>query len=311
MPKIDDVAWLIECIGNKNYTQARAAAKTMADTERKMGRESGAKRLEYSLRNWTDKQLTELPHNIQTLVWPEEPRFSFGDLHLEGTVVNAVQSFFLERVNLQMLRDAGLTLRNKILLAGPPGNGKTSLAEAIAKELELPFISIKLHETIEGHMGGTSSRLGKIFEYAQFNNCLIFLDELDCLGSQRTVRADDGADKERNSIVNTLLTSLDHISDGSIIVGATNLPEAIDGALERRFNLKLWLDYPSDEEIMLYIGTYQLKHGLRFPEFADLSGKPWSRIAEFCVNQHRSIILGEENTCYDEWVGRIMQSTSC
>jgi len=276
----------------------------MAEQERQNGREQSAKKLEQSLINWTDAKLIELPQNVQNLVWAEEPIFSLSDLYLESSVMNAVQSFLLERVNTEVLRDAGLTARNRILLAGPPGNGKTSLAEALAKELELPFLSIKLHETIESHMGDTSSNLGKIFEYAHFNNCLIFIDELDCLGSQRMSGAEN-ADRERNSIVNTILTNLDRIPNGSIVIGATNLHESIDGALERRFNLKLWLDCPSDEQIKLFIGSYQLKHGVSLPEFTNLSGKPWSRVAEFCVNCHRCLILGEEDICHDEWVGRI------
>ena len=303
MPKIDDVANLIQMIGNKDYTRARTSVEKMVEQERQGGRERAAKQLEYSLRNWTDAKLIELPDNVQSLVWAEEPRFSFSDLYLELSVTSAIRSFLLERINVEALRDAGLAPRNRILLAGPPGNGKTSLAEALANELELPFLSIKLHETIEGHLGETSSRLGRIFEYAQFNNCLVFLDELDCLGSQRIVGAEN-ADRERNSIVNTLLTNLDRIPEGSIIIGATNLPESIDGALERRFNLKLWLDNPSDKQIKLFVGSYQLQHSVSLPEFAGLSGKPWSRVAEFCVNCHRALVLGDENVCHSDWVGR-------
>ena len=303
MPKIDDVAYLVQMIGNKDYIRARSSVEKMVEQERQSGRERAARQLELSLRNWTDAKLVELPSNVQNLVWSEEPKFSLDELYLEGSVANAVQSFLLERVNTEILREAGLAPRNRILLAGPPGNGKTSLAEALAKELELPFLSIKLHETIEGHLGETASRLGKIFEYAQFNNCLVFLDELDCLGSCRTVGAEN-ADRERNSIVHSLLTNLDRVPDGSIVVGATNLPESIDGALERRFNLKLWLDCPSDEQIKLFVGSYQLRYGVSLPEFVDLSGKPWSRVAEFCTNMHRGLILGDENICHDEWVGR-------
>jgi len=303
MPKVDDVAYLVRMIGNKFYTQARDFVGKMAEQERQSGREQSAKKLEQALINWTDAKLIELPSNVQKLVWAEEPRFLLSELYLDKEVFGAIQSFLLDRINIEALEDAGLAPRNRILLAGPPGNGKTSLAEALANELELPFLSIKLHETIEGHLGETSSRLGRIFEYAKFNNCLIFLDELDCLGSQRTVGAEN-ADRERNSIVNTLLTNLDRIPEGSIIIGATNLQEAIDGALERRFNLKLWLGNPSDEQIKLFVGSYQLQHSVSLPEFSGLSGKSWSRVAEFCVNCHRALVLGDENVCHDDWVGR-------
>lgn len=306
MPKIDDVAYLVQMIGNKDYIRARSSVEKMVEQERSGGRERAAKQLELSLRNWTDAKLIELPQSVQDLIWSEEPRFSLDKLYLDKDVRNEVQSFIKERTSLEKLRDAGLTARNRILLAGPPGNGKTSLAEALANELELPFLSIKLHETIEGHLGETASRLGKIFEYAQFNNCLVFMDELDCLGSQRRIGS-EGADRERNSIVNTLLTSMDHISDGSVIMGATNLAESIDGALERRFNLKLWLDVPDAEQIKVFIAEYQQEHGVAFPDLdmklLYLSGRPWSRVSEFCTNEHRGLVLGKKNSNYGEWVG--------
>jgi ATPases of the AAA+ class len=306
VPKIDDVAYLVQMIGNKNYTRARETVEKMIESERQSGRERGAKQLEVSLRNWTNEKLVELPQNIQPLVWSEEPMFSLDKLYLNEDVRNEVQSFIKERASLEKLRDAGLNVRNRILLAGPPGNGKTSLAEALAKEFELPFLSIKLHETIDGHLGETSSRLGKIFEYAQFNNCLIFLDELDCIGGQRISGAKN-ADREFNSIVNTLLTNLDRLPDESIIMGATNMPESIDGALERRFNLKLWLDTPNAEQIELFISDYQQKYEVTFSNTSiDLSGKPpWSRVAEFCESEHRKLILGDKtNSNFNEWIGR-------
>ena len=308
MPKIDDVAYLVRMIGNKFYSQSRDLVEKMADQERQNGRELSARKLEEALRNWTDAKLIELPENIKGKVWLEEPKFSLDKLYLNETVKNEVQVFIRERNSRDKLREAGLTIRNRILLAGPPGNGKTSLAEALAKELELPFLSIKLHEVIGSHMGETGSSLGEIFKHAQFNNCLIFLDELDCLGSKRNSGSQAGSDKERNSIVNILLTNLDRLPDGSIVIGATNLPESIDGALERRFNIKLWLDGPNDEQIEVFIEEYQQSLGVILPcsttKLLSLSGRPWSRISEFCTNEHRGLILGEENSNFGEWVGR-------
>jgi len=308
VPKIDDVAYLVQMIGNKDYIRARTSVEKMVEQERQAGRERGAKQLEISLRNWTNAKLVELPQNVQNLVWPEEPKFSLSDLYLNKDVRNEVESFIEERTSIDKLRDAGLTVRNRILLAGPPGNGKTSLAEALAREFKLPFLSVKLHETIESHLGETASRLGKIFEYAQFNNCLVFMDELDCLGSQRRIGS-KGADRERNSIVNTLLTSFDRIPEGSIIMGATNLPEEIDEALERRFNLKLWLGAPGIGHIREFVTDYQRKCNIVFPinesaMLLELLGKPWSRISEFCLNEHRRFVLGVESVNFSEWVGR-------
>ncbi|OLN26036.1 AAA family ATPase [Desulfosporosinus metallidurans] len=72
---------------------------------------------------------------------------------------------------------------------------------------------------------------------------LFFLDELDAIGSARQ-QGGFGSGKEYNSIINTLLITLDRFPDTSIVIGATNMPEMLDLALERRFNLKLWLGLP-------------------------------------------------------------------
>ena len=179
-----------------------------------------------------------------------------------------------------------------ITLSGPPGNGKTSLAQALAKELGIKFLALKSSTIVDAHIGQTGRKLAQVFNYVQHNDCLLLIDELDTLGSARVGGSRDGQ-SEYNRIVNAILTSLDQLPDTSIIVGATNFGRHIDPALARRFNLVLTLGAPDDRGIKRYIRNYQRKHRLTFPELGDqLHGKPWSKVEEYCLERHREIVLG-------------------
>lgn len=95
-----------------------------------------------------------------------------------------------------LLRSYGLEPRNKILLIGPPGNGKTSLAEAIAEALMVPLITVRYDTIIGAYLGETASRLSKLFEYASTRQCVLFFDEFDTIGKERGDQTETGEIKE-------------------------------------------------------------------------------------------------------------------
>ncbi len=306
MPKTNDVLLLIRAIGQRNYEQAKRTVEMMITNERGNNREQVAKSLERALNQWPN--MIELPRAISNLVYAEEPQRDMDSVYLSPTLSAEIALFLNEWAKSEEIISAGLPIRNKILLAGPPGNGKTSLAEAMAKSLQLPFLPIKIHSLLESTLGDTSKNIGKLFDHAMSNNALLFIDELDVIGSARQL-ANQSAMKEYNAITNTLLLSLDRLPDTSVVVGATNMPHALDDALERRFNLKLWLDNPSTQQILTYLVDYQQKHTVDFLEnsndmASELAGSPWSTVSEFCLNKHRDIILGVTGGVSKGWVGR-------
>lgn len=305
MAKIDDISGLIRAIGDRDYTKAKQCVMVMIANERAAGREKAAMLMERSLRSWGEgnSKLVELPHNIKHMLYSPETLKSLSEIYIDYTVRGAVEGFLHERQSADVLRDAGLTVRNRILLAGPPGNGKTTLAGAIANELNLPIYVVNLSELVGSFLGETSGRLGKIMEYARLNQCIVLLDEFDAIGQQRETGS--GSQREYTLIVTTLLTSLDRLPDTAIIIGATNMPELIDPALERRFNLKLWLDSPGICAINTYVSAYMDKNAVCFDtsNLTGLTGQPWSRVEEYCLEQHRNILLGQ---CISGsgWIGR-------
>jgi cell division protease FtsH len=152
----------------------------------------------------------------------------------------------------------GKVLRG-ILLTGPPGCGKTYLAKAIATESSLPFLSVSGSEFIEIFVGTGPARVRGIFKKAGqlarvHGGCIIFIDELDAVGTSRGTDLGFGAQTERNNTVNELLVQMDGLESAKyniVVIGATNANESVlDQALLRpgRLDRKIYVDRPGLED---------------------------------------------------------------
>ncbi len=307
MPKIDAVASLIRAIGTKDYATMRVITEQLIAHERAAGRDRAATMLERSLRSWPNTpRMVELPHAIKPLVWPEATLRRLTDLCLDEDLTAGVNQFLHERRHYAVIHEAGLPVRKSILLAGPPGNGKTSLASALANELNLQFVSVKLYALIDSHMGASSRNLGKVFEHAMTNDCLLFLDEFDAIGSQR-IKGAENSGREMNNIVTTLLTNIDRLPDTGVLIAATNMLEAIDPAIQRRFDMKIWMAHPTSAHIARYITLYQETHAISFGDASTLAcqleGSSWSAVEQTCIARHKELILGPHSH-ETGWIGR-------
>lgn len=138
-----------------------------------------------------------------------------------------------------------------VLLHGPPGCGKTMIANAFAAELGVPFISISAPSVISGMSGESEKALREYFEEAKrIAPCLIFIDEIDAITPKR-----ESAQREMEKrIVAQLLTCMDDLAlektDGKpvIVLAATNRPDSLDAALRRggRFDKEINMTVPSE-----------------------------------------------------------------
>lgn len=134
-----------------------------------------------------------------------------------------------------------------VLLAGPPGTGKTMLARAVATETGANFVSVKGPELLNKHVGESERAVRELFETARENApTVVFFDELDAVAPARGSRA--GSAGVTDNVVAQLLTELDGLeaSGAIIVIGATNRPELIDEALIRdgRFGAPMYVGLP-------------------------------------------------------------------
>ena len=167
---------------------------------------------------------------------PEEIEMTLDDLVLTGDQEGEIQKLMQAIEHREYLAEIGLREIGKILFVGPPGTGKTTVSRALAHELGLPFVEVKLSMITSQYLGETAKNVEKTFEVAKrLSPCILFIDEFDSVAKTR--RSDDHAALKR--AVNTLLKSIDDISlirDEVILIGATNHPDQLDSAAWRRFD---------------------------------------------------------------------------
>ena len=167
---------------------------------------------------------------------PEEIETTLADLVLTGDQEGEIQKIVKAIEHREYLAEIGLREIGKLLFVGPPGTGKTTVSRALAHELGLPFVEVKLSMITSQYLGETSKNVEKSFEVAKrLSPCILFIDEFDSVAKTR--RSDEHAALKR--AVNTLLKSIDEVSlvrDEVLLIGATNHPDQLDAAAWRRFD---------------------------------------------------------------------------
>lgn len=156
-----------------------------------------------------------------------------------------VSQFVRERLEAQRLFSEGFAPPSAILLIGSPGTGKSMLARWIAAALQLPFLVQDLATSISSFLGKTGLNLRRTLDYARGHGCVLLLDEFDAIAKRRDDVSEVG---ELKRIVNVLLKELETWPSTSVLVAATNHPDLLDPAIQRRFQLVIELPMPTAPE---------------------------------------------------------------
>lgn len=236
---------------------------------------------------------SSIDYRAENLLTEVSPTKKLTDLILPSDVKNISEQFIREQYRVDLLRSYALEPRNKILLIGPPGNGKTSLAEALAESLMLPLYLIKYDSLIGAYLGETASRLRKLMDYVSTRKCVLFFDEFETLGKERGDTHETG---EIKRVVSSLLLQIDNLPSHVIVIGATNHPELLDRAVWRRFQIKMTLPTPTRVNIVAWLDKFQHKHKIRF-EYASetiakkMMGTNYAELEEFGLSVLRQYVL--------------------
>ncbi len=198
---------------------------------------------EDALRRVQPSALREIQIQVPTVGWDD-----IGGL--EETKRELQEGIELPLKHPDAFRRLGIRQARGFLLFGPPGNGKTLLAKAVAREAEANFIATKSSDLLSKWVGESEKQVSKLFKRArQVSPTVVFIDEIDALAPARGGSFGDSNVTER--VVNTLLAEMDGLEElqGVVVIGATNRPTLLDPALLRpgRFDEIVYVPVPDEE----------------------------------------------------------------
>lgn len=243
------------------------------------------------------QMLNELSNDIKKLIIQ-------GDGSDENVFLNEptnilIEELILEWANIQAYQYHNLKVRNKILLHGITGNGKTTIAKYIAKKSDLPFVEVKAEEVIDSHLGSTGANIYNIFNKLK-QPCVLFWDEVDSIGCKRGGDVKNSAGHENDRMTNSILVNLDKLSEEVIFIAATNRKEILDSAFIRRFDVQFEVMPPIEIEKERFatqlISYYKLP--IETPDLSEL--KSYSDIKNCLVSIARDFVLNQIKTKVEE-----------
>lgn len=294
MARADILISIIHAASRNDMTSFRKSVESLIAEEREKKHHILADRLSLSLNNGRKNGISVQPNGeAKDLIFEIMPQIKFEDLILNEQILEISREFIEEQHRAELLRAYGLEPRNRILLVGSPGNGKTSLAEAIASHLMYPFFVIRYENLIGSYLGETALRLKKVFDYVKTRNCVLFFDEFDTIGKERGDTKETG---EIKRVVSSLLLQMDRLPSYVVVITASNHPELLDRAVWRRFQLRMDLKSPNKKNITKFIRLFIKKTGVKFNYDINtlsekLKGYNFSEIEEFCTDVLRKAVL--------------------
>ena len=216
--------------------------------------QKGHKRLAEQLRQWAEAGQNAPPPSpkmpipiaapkgdLAEFLAASYPPTRLNDVILPTSIEAELAHIVVETRMREKLEEKGLKPRRRVLLSGPPGTGKTLSAYALAGELQYPLFTVMLHGLITKFMGETAQKLKMVFDAIKTTRGVYLFDEIDALAAARGGDNDVG---EARRVLNSFLQFLDEDTGPSIVIATTNLPQILDRAILRRFDLVLPYEMP-------------------------------------------------------------------
>jgi SpoVK/Ycf46/Vps4 family AAA+-type ATPase len=304
MARSDLLINLVKSSASGDRHAVQKAVEAIVAEERAKQHNVVADRLEHALRSVNGNGTGQLNRPAQEaiarardFILEVTPRRRLDDLVLPETTRVAACQLVEEQHRANLLRSHSLEPRHSVLLVGPPGNGKTSLAEAIAESLAVPFFIVRYETMIGSFLGETAGRLKRVFDYARTTPCVLFFDEFDAIGKERGDTHETG---EIKRVVTSLLMQIDELPSYVVVIAATNHSELLDRAVWRRFELRLPLPAPTQKQLAAFLNDLsqrtRIELGVRPQQIAkSLGAVSYGEAEQFFLDlaRRRVLALGE------------------
>ncbi|MCY4594816.1 MAG: ATP-binding protein [Bryobacterales bacterium] len=296
MARADLILSLVKASRQGDEAQVRKTVEALAANERAKNHTILADRLLAQLQVENGRSANEVrkarPADFR-MVLEKNPNRRIEELVLLPVVEETIRELISEQNRAGLLRSYNLEPRSRVLLAGPPGNGKTTLAEALADALNVTLMIVRYEAVIGSYLGETAQRIAQVFEHARSRHCVLFFDEFDSVGKERGDIHETG---EIKRVVSSLLLQIDALPSYVVVVAASNHPELLDRAVWRRFQIRLELGQPNQAQIEEWFRRFEHRTGRSFGiaprELArKLRGLSFAEVEDFGTDLLRKLVL--------------------
>ncbi|KAL9844250.1 putative microtubule-severing ATPase [Arabidopsis thaliana] len=239
--------------------------------------------------NVYDDKLVEM---INTTIVDRSPSVKWDDV----AGLNGAKQALLEMVILPAKRrDLFTGLRRPargLLLFGPPGNGKTMLAKAVASESQATFFNVSASSLTSKWVGEAEKLVKTLFQVAISRQpSVIFMDEIDSIMSTRSTSENEASRRLKSEFLIQFDGVTSNPDDLVIVIGATNKPQELDDAVLRRLVKRIYVPLP-DSNVRKLLFKTKLKcqpHSLSDGDIDKIVKETEGKLYRLCIKKHRFI----------------------
>ncbi len=268
MARIRTLATLFQAVSAGDWPRARVLAEGMAEAEEKAGHHGAAARLRGALVETGPRRddtgngsplasFAAIQPDLLAMLPASGP---LADVTLPKETRALLDEVLREHRNKERLLAHGLRPRSRLFFHGPPGCGKTLTARALGTELGLPVFIVRFDALVGSYLGQTSLRIREVFRFAEATPSVVLIDEIDAVGRRRGKPTDVG---ELDRVVISLMQQLDLSHPAGLLVATSNIPDELDVALLRRFDLSVELPAPSAAKVLAFAKREASKRGIQ------------------------------------------------
>ncbi|KAL0228360.1 hypothetical protein RCL1_004503 [Eukaryota sp. TZLM3-RCL] len=197
--------------------------------------------------NSQDSETERLRAALDSAIVREKPNVSWDDVAGLDLAKSALKEAVIFPIKFPQLFTGKRTPWKGILLYGPPGTGKSYLAKAVATEVNSTFFSISSSDLLSKWQGESEKLIKQLFELARENKpSIVFIDEIDSLCSARNDKESEDTRRIKTEFL-VQMQGVGNVSDGILVLGATNIPWNLDSAIRRRFEKRIYIPLPDTD----------------------------------------------------------------
>ncbi|MDP1844222.1 MAG: ATP-binding protein [Sediminibacterium sp.] len=315
-----EVIRIIEGALKNDSSKVLSYANLLVENLRKNGEVKAADRIALILNNKAINpvfrdQLMNAPVDQESrltmadIIMPGDP---LSEVILSEMMKNTIDTFIGLINHRDKLQTVGIDVNASLLLYGPPGCGKTTIAKFVAHELKLPLVIARLDSLISSLLGNTAKNLRKVFDFSSNRPCILLLDEFDAIAKARDDQHELG---ELKRVINSLLQNIDEFTAaGNILIAATNHQELLDKAIWRRFNYVVEVGKPDKKNVINLISstmntfTNNIINDIKRMDMAaeSMNGLSFAEIKTVCNNAiSKAIIDGKEELVLEDLITQL------